>query len=125
MLWSWQLDIILIPYGLSRTTYKIQIFQSKNVLVTWAFRNWWFNNLHFLKTIRIQVTHIFCEGTRVTDLLSKEAIHTSSSLLFLHFQLIVFFTHGDDLLGVGLFSFMLRLVISFFRFFGLWLFFFG
>lgn len=57
----------------SDSSYVVSIFSSNQVVVSWKFKAHFCNCIHFNRMIEFQISHIYQEGNKVADNLSKRA----------------------------------------------------
>lgn len=57
--------------------YMVNLLTSISDLVGWNFKDQWSYYLNFIKRIAFWVPHIYREGNRVVDALSKDALGIS------------------------------------------------
>lgn len=94
--------------------FVVRLLALRSLEVLWKFQACWSNCLEYLSSNTFTVLHIYREGNEVADLLSKKAI--ASNGLNWSFQLSVLKNeaHAHDVLGFGLYRFLLTMKLFFF-----------
>ena len=85
----------------SDSTYVVYLLSNWSTKVPWSLRSRWIRCLKIIESINFRVSHIFREGNKVADDLSKFAVNHEAPMWWFEVPDFCKRSYGDDLIGQG------------------------